>query len=466
MKKRMALLDSGFLRMERHESPQHGTILVIFKMPDDAPPDYMQQLATRMREFPVTRERFNWRLSTSLLDAALPAWEMLAPEQIELDYHFRHSALPQPGGELELALVVSRLATHPVDLHRPPWEVHLIEGLENGRFALFVKMHHSLIDGVSTVKMIRSWLSDDPAQTGTPPLWATANAGQPDATRPSETRRPEGSVLGSMLAIGKSIRSISGAAGKTIAAAVSDDSSLVAPYHPPRTIFNGAITQRRRISTQRVEFSRIKSIAGHIDGTVNDAIATILGTAIRRYLTELDSLPDRALVAGVLASLRGTVDARTSAETGNIISFIFADLATDTDDFTERAARVVRSTRAGKDHLLGLAKDAMSYSTLMLAPFVLTTVSGTGHLLPAFNVGLSNVPGIGVPTYWNGAYAEALHATTIITNGQALVVTVTNWHDHLCFTFTACPDTIPHPQRLSVYLMDALGEAEKALAPS
>ena len=222
MKKRMALLDSGFLRMERHESPQHGTILVIFKMPDDAPPDYMQQLATRMREFPVTRERFNWRLSTSLLDAALPAWEMLAPEQIELDYHFRHSALPQPGGELELALVVSRLATHPVDLHRPPWEVHLIEGLENGRFALFVKMHHSLIDGVSTVKMIRSWLSDDPAQTGTPPLWATANAGQPDATRPSETRRPEGSVLGSMLAIGKSIRSISGAAGKTIAAAVSD----------------------------------------------------------------------------------------------------------------------------------------------------------------------------------------------------------------------------------------------------
>ena len=99
-------------------------------------------------------------------------------------------------------------------------------------------------------------------------------------------------------------------------------------------------------------------------------------------------------------------------------------------------------------------------------PLLLTTLSGTGHLLPAFNVGLSNVPGIGVPTYWNGAYAEALHATTIITNGQALVVTVTNWHDHLCFTFTACPDTIPHPQRLSVYLMDALGEAEKALAPS
>jgi WS/DGAT/MGAT family acyltransferase len=271
---------------------------------------------------------------------------------------------------------------------------------------------------------------------------------------------------GSMLAIGNSIRAIGSAAGKTVAAAMHADSSLVAPYHPPRTIFNGAITQRRRISTQRVELSRIKSIADEIDGTVNDAIAAILGTAIRRYLAELDALPDRALVAGVLTSLRGTVDARTSAETGNIISFIFADLATDTDDFGERATRVVRSTRAGKDHLLGLAKDAMSYSTLILAPFVITTVSGTGHLLPAFNVGLSNVPGIGAPTYWNGAYAEALHATTIITNGQALVVTVTNRHEHLCFTFTACPDTLPHPQRLSVYLVDALSEAEKTLAPS
>ena len=89
----------------------------------------MQQVAARMRTFPVTRERFNWRLSKSLADRAIPAWEVLEPDKIDLDYHFRHSALPQPGSELELALVVSRLATHPIDLSRPPWEVHLIEGL-------------------------------------------------------------------------------------------------------------------------------------------------------------------------------------------------------------------------------------------------------------------------------------------------------------------------------------------------
>ena len=270
--------------------------------------------------------------------------------------------------------------------------------------------------------------------------------------------------IDSVLGIGDSIVTIGGAAGKTISAALGADDGLIAPYHPPRTIFNSTITQRRRISTQRVELARLKSIAKQIDGTLNDAIATVFGGAVRRYLTELNALPDRALVAGVLASLRATVDEATSEGAGNVISFIFADLATDTDNIAERAERVVRSTRAGKGHLLGLKKNAMNYSTLMLLPFVLTTITGTGHLLPAFNVGLSNVPGVDVPMYWNGAQAEAVHATTIITNGQALVVTVTSWNDNLCFTFTACPDAIPHPQRLSVYLVDSLDETEKALA--
>ncbi|MGX9672921.1 wax ester/triacylglycerol synthase family O-acyltransferase [Mycobacterium sp. HM-7] len=474
MKKRMTLLDSGFIRMERHESPQHGTILIIFQEPAGSPPDYMQRLAAHMRGFPVTRTRFNWRLSKSLTDKAVPAWDVLAPDDIDLDYHFRHSALPRPGSELELALVVSRLATHPIDLSRPPWEVHLIEGLQEDRFALFVKVHHSLVDGMTVLKILRSWLSEDPTQTDAAPLWVSAPALKSKAPQRKRGKEDETSLLRKVVGaaqgavdvavgVGESAVSIGGAVAKTVAAGFGSGDGLVAPYSPPRTLFNDRITQRRRISTQRVELARLRSIARRIDGTLNDAIATVFGGAVRRYLIEHDALPDRTLVGGVLASLRATVDEAASEDAGNVISFIFADLATDIDDIDERAKRVVRSTRAGKDHLLGLNKDAMNYSSLMLLPFLATTLTGTGHLLPAFNVGLSNVPGVDVPMYWNGALAEALHATTIITNGQALVVTVTSWNDHLCFTFTACPDAVPHSQRLSVYLVEALEDAEKAL---
>lgn len=468
MKKRMTMLDSGFLRMERHESPQHGSVLIIFRIPDGAPADYIQQLAARMRAFPVTGQRFNWTLSTGLLDRALPAWKVLPPEQIEVDYHFHHSALPQPGGELELGLLVSRLVTHPVDLTRPPWQVHLIEGLQDNRFALFLKMHHSLIDGVTALRMLRSWLSEDPSTRDAPPLWADEMPTRPKLSErlalPAVRGRRGDRVVASARASAQSVAQIGRAAGVAIRAArgVGED-ALVAPYTAPRTVFNNAITQRRRVSTQRIELSRIKAVAQEIDGTVNDAIALVFAGALRRYLIEIDQLPERALVAGMLASLRATISEERSESAGNVISFIFADLATDTDDVTERAARVTASSRAGKEHLLGLEGNAMSYSTLMLAPFVLTAVTGTGHRLPMFNVGLSNVPGVNVPLYWNGAQAEAVHATTIIANGQALVVTVTSWNGQLCFTFTACPDAVPHPQRLSVYLVDALDEVERAL---
>jgi diacylglycerol O-acyltransferase / wax synthase len=463
MKKRMALLDSGFLRMERRESPQHGSILLIFTIPENSPQDYMHRLAHGMRQRPVTAPRFNWVPSGDLIDQLAPAWKVLPAAQIDIDYHFRHSALPRPGGEHELGLVVSRLATHPLDLARPPWEIHLIEGLAGGRFAIFVKMHHSLIDGVSAAKMLRDWLSPDPRTIDTPALWAA----EPVVTPAATPRRAGGSLFESIVTAARgsvaTATAVGGAAAHTAAAAMGAGSPLVAPYTAPRSIFNRAITQRRRVSTQRFELSRARAIADRIGGTLNDAIAVVFAGALRRYLIELKALPDQSLVAGVLASLRGTVDKKTADNAGNVISFIFADLATDIDDIAERATRITASTRAGKRHLLGLKKDAMTYSSLMLAPFVLTTATGTGHLFPMFNVGLSNVPGVDAPLYWNGARAEALHATTIITNGQALVVTVTSWSGSLCFTFTACPDAVPHSQRLSTYLVDALEDVEEAL---
>jgi diacylglycerol O-acyltransferase / wax synthase len=194
MKKPMALLDSGFLRMERHESPQHGSILLVFTIPERSPQDYMHCLADTMRQHPVTAPRFNWVPSRDLIDRVAPAWKVLPPEKIDIDYHFRHSALPQPGGEHDLALVVSRLATHPLDLTRPPWEIHLIEGLEGGRFAVFAKVHHSLIDGVSAVKMLRDWLSADPSTTDTPPLWAA----EPPRPRVATPRSSAGGPFASL----------------------------------------------------------------------------------------------------------------------------------------------------------------------------------------------------------------------------------------------------------------------------
>ena len=101
----------------------------------------------------------NRRLKGPLSRSPIPTW--IEDDEIDLEYHVRHAALPWPGGERELGELVGRLHSTPVDLMRPPWECTIIEGLEGQRFALYVKMHHSLIDGVSGMKMLQRSMSTD-----------------------------------------------------------------------------------------------------------------------------------------------------------------------------------------------------------------------------------------------------------------------------------------------------------------
>jgi len=462
----MSALDAAFVQLERAEAPQHGSVLFILRRPEGASSRYMAQLAAWMREHPVTAERFNYVLTPGPGRRIRPSWTIRPPEQIDIDYHFRHSALPRPGGELELATLVSRLVTHPIDLDRPPWEIHLIEGLERDRFAILMKMHHAMVDGVSALRMVKSWLSDDPLARYQPPLWAHDVQDKEEPPTPTGQVAPTfgGTVLGAVRTPLAVAGSVSRALVADVGAARDGDQALVSPYTAPRTILNGRVTQRRRMATQRLPLDRVKAIADRTGGTINDAVAIVLGTAMRRYLGELDALPVRPLVAGVVTSLRAMMTEQAAEASGNAISMLFADLATEVDDIAARASRVIASTGAGKEHLLGLEGHAMAYSSLMMAPFVLGSMSGIGHRLPPLqNVALSNVPGTRTSLYHNGAEVEAVHATTIVGSGGALVVTVTSWGDNLCFTVTGCPDTAPHCQRVAVYLTDALDEVEKAL---
>src|SRR5690606_38650483 len=126
---------------------------------------------------------WNLRLQPSPLRGILPAW--VVENDLDIDYHFRHSALPRPGGERELGILVSRLHSHPLDTKRPLWECHLIEGLENGRFALYTKMHHARVDGVGGMRVAQKVLSPDP-EAPLQPIWSI---GSRHGQRPAGPRR-------------------------------------------------------------------------------------------------------------------------------------------------------------------------------------------------------------------------------------------------------------------------------------
>nr|WP_277351816.1 wax ester/triacylglycerol synthase domain-containing protein [Antrihabitans stalactiti] len=458
----MALLDGSFIRMDRTESPQHGTVTIVFRIPDGSDDDFPFRLADTMRRHPATGARFNWALSQDFVDNVFPAWKLVSPNDIDLDVHFRVAHVSAPGTESDFAEIISRTGAVPLDMSRPPWEVHLITGLEDRRFAILLKMHHAIADGTTVLQTMTEWLSADPAATDTPPLWTF---GIQEISSPTVTAEAAGrNALEAIRETASTIGAVAGAAKAAIAAARHKrDDGLHAPYAIPRMAFNKAITPDRTVSMTVLEQSRFRSVATDIGGTLNDAVNIVLGTALRRYLADVDERPDSALVAGVLTSLRA---AMASSGGGNVISMIFADLATDTDDIADRAHRVVRSSLAGKDHLLGLGPHAMSYSMMMLAPYIVTNIIGTGHRMPLYNIAVSNVPGSREPRYLHGAAAEAMHPTTIIYSGAAVVLVIVSWNGKLCFTFNSCPTVVPESDKLAAYLADALANVEDVLLVS
>ena len=149
-----------FLYGESRETMMHVASLLPFTPPKHEPPD-LRRLYSEIHAAPQVHRPWNWKLSTpELLKNPLHTW--VEDKDFDLEYHVRRSALPAPGDERELGILVSRLHSSEVDFHRPPWEAHLIEGLEGGRFAFYVKVHHSLVDGYSAVRILSRSLSKDP----------------------------------------------------------------------------------------------------------------------------------------------------------------------------------------------------------------------------------------------------------------------------------------------------------------
>ena len=156
--------DATWLLLESRDTPMHVGGLFEFTPPADAPARLPQERAradARVARRSRRRGTSSWSTGP-LVGPRLPL--MREDHDVDLDYHVRHSALPYPGGQRELGILVSRLHSHQLDLHRPLWEVHLIEGLEGNRFAIYLKMHHSLIDGVSGMRLILRALSTDPGR--------------------------------------------------------------------------------------------------------------------------------------------------------------------------------------------------------------------------------------------------------------------------------------------------------------
>lgn len=449
----MPVTDAMFLIPESREQPMHVGSLQLFTPPEGAGPDYLTKLYEEALQAPEIASAFRRRPHRSL--ATLGQWTWVDDEHIDLEHHVRHSALPPPGRIRELLALVSRLHGTLLDRHRPLWEAHLIEGLADGRFAVYTKLHHAVMDGISALRLLERSLSTDPDARDTPMPFAP----QPKRNRPGKSGP---GLLALPAAVAHAAWDLTALTPRVLklGEGLLREQAAALPMQAPRSILNVPITGSRRFAAESWPLDRVKAVGTAAGATLNDVLLAMCSSALRGYLRDLDALPDRPLIAMTPVSLRGDDDEGG----GNAVGTILCNLATDVEDAEARLMAIRASMLAGKAGLAGLSQlQVTALSAAAMAPMLLGQLPGVSQLAPpAFNIVISNVPGPKEPLYWNGAHLAGMYPLSIPLNGQALNITVTSYAGQVQFGLTGCRRTLPHLQRLLVGLEDALVDLEKA----
>jgi WS/DGAT/MGAT family acyltransferase len=475
-------LDYAFLQLERGNNYMHVAGLGLYD-PSTAPggmvrfKDILRFFSARIERFPHFRRRLvtvPWMLDR-------PWW--VEDADLDVEFHVRHIALPQPGDWRQLCIQVARLHSRPLDRSKPLWEAYVIEGLHNvpgvppGSFALYTKVHHALIDGEAGSELTRALHSLSPddveAEDGAGlsvrvaerepsaiEIYSRALAGNlqklPELARFSLDAATRIAGLGAGLVgrLGLDPARLKGA----LAAVASGDLTSTLPRLPPVTRFSGPVTAHRVFEAVGVPVAELKEIRRKVgDATINDLFLTIVGGALNRYLGPHGELPAASIVAGVPMTVRG----EDKMQEGNRIGMTLMPVHSEIADPLERLA-AIRTDAATAKRVSGalgkdLAMNALEHLPTPLADLVLRNVR-----LPRLSLIASNVRGPDTPLYMAGARLVAHAPISIVVDGIGLNCTGFSYNGTLCICAISCREMLPDPEVFAASLRDAFTDLAKA----
>ena len=452
---KLSFQDAAFLRMESPARPFHVAGLMILREPEEMPRGYYRKLARHCGRLNELWPIFDRKLRDPD-NLRNPAW--IPAQDYDPAYHVSHYALPAPGRMEDLLALVSRVHERMLDRHRPLWEIHLVEGLPGGRFAIYCKVHHALVDGVGALRMIDALFSTSPNQRidfrRAAPL-AAAHEKRMGLTRQLTGLRAELRKHTSAL---PQVSELLANMGLDKLLGTPDTPPL--PFTAPRTLFNTDVDARREIIVGELSMPALKKLARACDATLNDVLLAICGGALREYLLSQDALPRDSLEAGVPVSIK-----RTGDEGGNQVGFIICPLHTEERRPLVRLKRIIRVMDRAKSNMRGMSRTAaQDFTNMLMMPTILLTLAGqASHVKPALNVIVSNVPGSREQLYLEGAPLEAIYPLSVVTDGMGINITVVSYRSKLCVTVTSCPTAQPGIAELGKLVKQSFEELKQAV---
>ena len=461
-------VDASFLYFETAQTPMHVAGLTLYTVPDDQKGSFYQHFRTffegRVHLIPV----FGKKLARTVLELDHPGW--VDAGELDFDYHLKSAHLPEPGTQAQLEEWVAAEHAKPLDRSRPLWQFTVVEGLEDGRAALYSKVHHAAIDGGAGMVITQALydLTEKPREV--------------EAPAPHEPSRkptvPERAVLGlhdltanvvrQQMKAMEAVPQVMGQIVDMMAQVADPSGKLAGPsrFLAPKTPFNVTLGRRRRYAARTLPLSRAKAMSKASGAKINEIVMAVVGGALRRYLEARGELPQAPLIAFVPVSLRQPGDATMN----NQVFAMNCPLATHIADPKERLERIVKDSAEAKE-VVGQVKDvAVQDYTLLGAPLLLPGLmrlyggSRLADVVPqAVNLTISNTPGPPFPLYCNGARVEHLYPVSIATHGVGLNVTVQSYMDNLDFGIVAGRRAMPEIEPFAEALEASFRELDAAL---
>ena len=480
--RQLTSLDAEFLAIENDRNYAHVSGLAVLD-PSGAPggkltlSDLRQLVEERIHLLPP----FRWRLESVPLGLDHPWW--VEDEEFDIGFHVRELALPVPGDDHQLATQVERIFSRPLDRARPLWEMYLIQGVSGDRAAVFTKIHHAVVDGVSGAEILGILFDLDPAGRELPPegpsIATSPHPGSLGLLRKRATALP-GRVISGVRSVPSTVLNASdlppvrafpgvrslGVATDRVKRAVGRGGTEPDPgragLKAPRTLLNDRISRHRHFSFGTLALADVKQVKDAYGVKVNDVVMSLASGAIRQFLLENDDLPMEPMVAMVPVSIRGEQDHGTF---GNQVSAMMAALPTDVPDAVERLMCAHAEMVVAKQHHSTQSDDFIERATGLVPPVLFTRAArmatelgASSRFRPHFNAIVSNVPGPPVPLYMAGAKLESHYPASVIMDGVGLNITVLSYLDRLDVGIVGDRELAPNFDRLVDAMRDELSE--------
>jgi len=467
---RLSSLDTSFLNLEDATTPMHVGSVMVFNAPTGGF-DY-ESLVTLISQRIAYVPRYRQRIKTVPVGLANPVW--VDDTHFDMSYHVRRSALPRPGSDEQLEELVARIQPRPLDRNRPLWEVYLVEGLAENRFAIITKTHHSLVDGISAVDIGNVLVDGNPtASEGVLTTWRArpepSGAELVVAALTEAARTPSQVVETIQHGVSDVTRAVGKVAG--VAGDVISTLARVSARPAPESPLNATVGRARRyvmIGTDLEDYRKVRTRLGRgsfaEEVTVNDVILATIAGAFRSWLlTRGESVyPGTTIRAMVPVSVHDGEGAPTGAQ----MTACFVDLPVGEPGPSMRLHQIAFSMR---QQMEGGSRRAVSAETLSgLGGFAPPTMHALGARLGGvvsrrlYNVVITNVPGPQTPLYAAGARMVSTYPVTPLGRGQALSIGLTSYDGGVYYGLYADRDAMPDADVLGRGVVDALHELLEA----